>query len=287
MTVALLGLGLIGGSIGLAARKRAGAEVVGFDPDPDTAATALRVGAVDRVASSVPEAVQEAELVFAAAPVGALPQLVREALEAAPPACTVSDVGSTKRAVMATATQLQVGSRFVGGHPLAGSEQGGVARAREDLFAGATWFLTPGSTGESRGVGLAEGASTLPALIEAIGATPVAIDAAEHDRLMARISHLPHVLANLLLAVVASGGEGELSFAAGGPSFRDATRVAGASTAVWKDIYLANADMLVDAIDELTAGLADVRALLAAGNGEGLAAWNERARARRERSREA
>ncbi|HEY1689632.1 MAG TPA: prephenate dehydrogenase/arogenate dehydrogenase family protein [Solirubrobacteraceae bacterium] len=268
MKVALLGLGLIGGSLGLAARERAGAEVVGFDPDPDTAAAALRRGAIDRVAAGVPDAVQEADLAFAAAPVGMLPQLVREALEAAPQTCTVSDVGSTKRAVMATAAQLQAGKRFVGGHPLAGAEQGGIERASANLFDGATWFLTSDVTG------------ALPELIEAIGARPFAIDAAEHDRLMARISHLPHVLANLLLAVVAAGGERDLSLAADGPSFRDATRVAGASTAIWKDIYLANADMLVGAIDELTVELADVRAMLIAGDGDALVAWNELARAR-------
>jgi prephenate dehydrogenase len=274
LRVAVLGVGLIGGSIGLAARKRAGAHVCGFDPDPDVLARALEAGAIDSSASSLAEAVAGAEVVFVAAPVGVLLDTVRAALDAADANCVVSDVGSTKR----TLAELAVDERFVGGHPLAGAETSGVEHAREDLFEGATWYLTPGA--RSSGV-LYE---RLHRLLSSLGACPNAIDAETHDRLMARISHLPHVLANLLV-IQAAGmlGEGDdRRLPAVGPSFRDATRVAGASSAIWTDIYLANADSLIAGIDELTAGLQDIRGRLADGQAPAIAAWNERARADRD-----
>ena len=139
MRIAVLGVGLIGGSIGLAARLRADAEVCGYDPDEQVLARALELGAIDESADSVEAAVEGAEAVFVAAPVGALESTVRQALAAAPPGCVVSDVGSTKR-LLAAATADE---RFVGGHPLAGAETEGVEHAREDLFDGATWYLTP------------------------------------------------------------------------------------------------------------------------------------------------
>ena len=133
MRIALLGVGLIGGSIGLAAREHVGAEVVGFDPDPGVLDAARGRGAVDAVANSVAGALEGAGACFACAPVGALPQLVAEALEAAPADCLVTDVGSAKRAVVAAISD----ERFIGGHPVAGSEAAGVENARADLFQAA------------------------------------------------------------------------------------------------------------------------------------------------------
>ncbi len=270
MQVAVLGVGLIGGSIGLAARARADAEVRGYDPDPEIGRAALELGAISSVAASVAEAVAGAEAVFVAAPVGALPAVVAQALDAAPRDCVVSDVGSTKR-LLASASSDE---RFVGGHPLAGAETEGVQHAREDLFEGATWYLTPAR--ESTAGILYE---RLHALLRRFGARPQAIDAETHDRLMACVSHLPHVLANLLAAQAAAlpGAESE-QLPAIGPSFRDAIRVAGANSAIWSDIYLANADALTAAIDELAAGLQRVRGLLASGAQQGLTGWIEDAR---------
>ena len=281
MRVALLGLGLIGGSIGLAAGRLPDVETVGFDADADAAERARELGAVRRRASSVEEAVADADVVFAAAPVGALEGLVRDALAASAPGCVVTDVGSTKRALLDALAGTRRLERFVGGHPLAGSEQAGVEHARADLFDGAIWFVTP--------VAGAEKASTarLQALLSRLGARPVSLSAEAHDALLARMSHLPHVLANVLVAAAAQDGERALELAGCGPSFRDATRVAGASTAIWTDIYLANADMLRVAIDEAIDELARVRELLRAGDRVGLAAWNELACKRRERSRAA
>ncbi|HYM46675.1 MAG TPA: prephenate dehydrogenase/arogenate dehydrogenase family protein [Solirubrobacteraceae bacterium] len=276
MKVAVLGIGLIGGSIGLAARTRAGAQVRGWDPDPGVRARALELGAVDASADDIAGAVEGADVVFVAAPVGALVQTVREALMNAGPGCVVTDVGSTKRAVAEAGVTDE---RFVGGHPLAGAEASGVEHARADLFDGATWYLTP-ARGNTAGV-LYE---RLHRLLTSFGAQPAAIDADTHDRLMASVSHLPHVLANLLVAQAASvlGGDEDQRLPAVGPSFRDATRVAGSNTAIWTDIYLSNRDALIAGIDGLTQRLGDVRAALERGDAAAISAWNERARADRE-----
>jgi prephenate dehydrogenase len=274
MQIAVLGVGLIGGSIGLAARARAEAEVCGYDPNPRVGARALELGAVERVANDVAEAVRGADAVFVAAPVGALPATVAAALAGAPPGCVVSDVGSTKRLV----ADAGADERFIGGHPLAGAETSGVEHAREDLFDGATWYLTP-DAGNTAGV-LYE---RLHRLLTSFGAQPTAIDAGTHDRLMACVSHLPHVTANLLVTQAAGllGGDSQ-RLPAVGPSFRDATRVAGANSAIWTDIYMSNRDALVAGLDELSERLADVRAALVAGDAAAVTAWNERARAHRD-----
>jgi prephenate dehydrogenase len=275
LRVAVLGVGLIGGSIGLAARRRAGAVVCGYDPDEGVLARALELGAIDVPAGDLAGAVEGAEVVFVAAPVGSLPETVDRALAAARRDCVVSDVGSTKRLL----AQAGADGRFVGGHPLAGAETAGVEHAREELFDGATWYLTP-VEGSTKGV-LYE---RLHRLLATLGAHPTAIDPDTHDRLMASVSHLPHVLANLLVGGAAGvlGGAAGARLPATGPSFRDATRVAGANSAIWTDIYMSNRDALSAAIDELAAQLALVRGWLAAGDADALRDWNERARERRE-----
>jgi prephenate dehydrogenase len=275
LKVAILGVGLIGGSIGLAARRRAGAEVRGYDPDERVGEKALELGAIDTRAADVADAVADADIVFVAAPVGELAQIVRLALASAGPQCVVSDVGSTKRVV----ADAGADERFIGGHPLAGAETAGVENAREDLFDGATWYLTP-ARGSTAGV-LYE---RLHGLLRRIGAQPRAIDAEVHDRLLACVSHLPHVLANLLAGQAAeeigAGEHGRLP--AVGPSFRDWARVAGANSAIWTDIYISNRDALVRSIDEFSRRLGDVRSTLQSGDRDSVTAWNEAARASRE-----
>jgi prephenate dehydrogenase len=277
LRLAVLGVGLIGGSIGLAARTRAGAQVSGWDPDPAACARALELGALDESAPDLASAVLGADIVFVAAPVGGLVATVRDALDLAGTHTIVTDVGSTKRSVAEAISD----PRFVAGHPLAGSEAAGVEHARSDLFDGATWYLSlsPGGTPED----LYE---RLHRLIVSFGAEPVAIDADTHDRLMATVSHLPHVLANLLVAQAAALlGEDAPTGAdrlAMGPSFRDATRVAGSNSAIWTDIYMSNRDALVAAIDELTGRLAQVRGDLQGGDVRAVRDWNERAQTDRE-----
>jgi prephenate dehydrogenase len=274
MRIAVLGVGLIGGSIGLAARTRTGASVCGYDPDPDVCTRALALRAIDEQADDIASAVAGAQVVFVAAPVGELLSAVKQALASARADCVITDVGSTKRAL----AEATADERFVGGHPLAGAETAGVEHAREDLFVGATWYLTP-AKGSTAGV-LYE---RLHRLLSRFGARPEAIDAETHDRLMAGVSHLPHVLANLLVAETATLlGEESQRLPAVGPSFRDATRVAGANTAIWTDIYMSNRDALIAAIDGLAAGLQEVRGWLAAGDAGAVSAWNERSRGERE-----
>jgi prephenate dehydrogenase len=270
--IAVLGVGLIGGSVALAARERLGAEVAGWDPAPEVLSAARERGALDRAADGLADAVDGAEAVVCAAPVARLPALVAAALEAAGSECVVTDVGSTKRAVTAAFAD----PRFVGGHPLAGAETAGVAHARADLFDGAAWYLTPRET--TSGV-LYE---RLHRLLRGLGAQPAAIDAETHDRVLAAVSHLPHVLANVLVAQAAAtlhaGGE---RLPATGPSFRDATRVAGAPSAIWTDIYLANRDALLRELDGAIERLRGVRAALADGDAAAVTAWNEAAAADR------
>jgi prephenate dehydrogenase len=276
LIVAVLGVGLVGGSVGLAARERLGAEVRGYDPAPGVLDAALARGAVTGACATPAEALAGASAAFVAAPVRALAAAVRAALAAAARDCVVTDVGSTKRGLVATVEDR----RFIGGHPLAGAETAGVEHARAELFDGATWYLTP--TARTEGVLY----DRLYRLLADLGARPAAIDAETHDRLMASVSHLPHVLANVLVAQAAGALEAE-RLPRTGPSFRDATRVAGASTAIWRDIYLSNADALVAAIDDTMRRLADVREALAGRDDGAVSAWNEAAREDRRRLLEA
>lgn len=259
MRVAVIGTGLVGGSVGMAARRRLGAEVRGFGPE---AAQAVQRGAIDVACATVEEAVEGAEIAFVATPLGVLAQSVAEVLAAAPQDCVVTDVGSTKTAVVAAADD----PRFVGGHPLAGGEAAGVGHAREDLFDGAVWYLTPGPS--TTGI-LFE---RLHRALSAIGARPAAIDADVHDRLMAAVSHLPHVIANVLVAQAFRAVDDGETLPATGPGFRDATRIAGANPPLWADILLANRDALVAQLDEATARLAQVRHALVAGDRDALLA---------------
>jgi prephenate dehydrogenase len=265
--IAVLGVGLIGGSIGLAAREFVeDVEVVGFGRDAKRMRAARQAGAVHRMAGSVEEAVEGAELCFACAPVGALPELVRAALDASGPDTVVTDVGSTKQDLVSRTPD----PRFVGGHPIAGAETSGVEHARSDLFQGAVWYLTPH---EQSGGLLYE---RLHRFVADVGARPVAVDAATHDRLVAVFSHLPHVLANVLASQAAArlSQHGE-ALRQVGPSFRDMTRVAGANTAMWSDIYRSNRAAIVEEIRGFRRELDEVERRLEAGDVED---WNDRAR---------
>jgi prephenate dehydrogenase len=266
MRAAVLGVGLIGGSIGLAARQRLDCEVAGWGPNRTTVERAVELGAVDQPAASVEEACEGADVVFCSAPVSALPELVGAALAASGPDTVVTDAGSTKRQLVGAFGEDE---RFIGGHPLAGAETVGVANARANLFDGARWYLTP--TERSSGILY----DRLQRTIAGLGARPQAIDAEAHDRLMATVSHLPHVLANVLAAQAAA----ELTrdserLPEVGPSFRDATRVAGSNPAMWGDIFAANSDAIVAAIDDAVARLGEARALIRSGEPAAVAAWH-------------
>jgi prephenate dehydrogenase len=267
--IAVLGVGLIGGSVGLAARERLGAEVAGWDPSAEHLELALERGAIDAAATSVAEACEGAEVVFCAAPVAALAELAREALAATGEGTAVTDVGSTK---LDLAETFAGEPRFVGGHPVAGAETAGVEHARADLFDGARWYLTP--TDATEGISL----DRLQKAIAGLGARPQAIDAAAHDRIMATISHLPHAIANVLAAqAAASLGDGVERLPEVGPSFRDTTRVAGANPAIWGDIFATNGEAVAEEIDAVVVRLQDTARLLREGRGDELEEWHRRA----------
>jgi prephenate dehydrogenase len=268
MRIAVLGVGLIGGSVGLAARRFVpGAEVVGHGRDAARLDRARELGAIDTVAGTLEEALDGADVCFACAPVGALPGQVTAALAAAGEDCLVTDVGSTKRQLVAAVDD----PRFVGGHPIAGAETSGVDHARAELFQGAVWYLTPT---ERTGGLLYE---RLHRLLKQIGAGPVAVDPETHDRLVAVFSHLPHVLANVLVRHAAGPllEQGE-ALRQVGPSFRDASRVAGANTAMWADVYRSNREAVAGEARRFARSLEEVADLLEA-DGD-VAAWNDDAR---------
>jgi prephenate dehydrogenase len=267
MRIAVLGVGLIGGSIGRAARERLeGTEVVGWGRTPATLDRAVELGAIDRAAGSLAEACESADAVFCAAPVAALPEQVGAALAASRPETVVTDAGSTKRELVA---EFGGDERFIGGHPLAGAETAGVDNARADLFEGARWYLTPSE--RSSGVLY----DRLQRIVAGLGARPQAIDAEAHDRLMATVSHLPHVLANVLVEEAAA----ELTrdserMPEVGPSFRDSTRVAGSNPSIWGDIFSSNREAVADAVEAVGSRLREAAELIRGGDRDAVVAWH-------------
>ena len=197
-SLAVVGTGLVGSSVGLAAKRAGVARVTGWDADEATLREAQGAKAVDVAAPSLREAVAGAELVVVAVPVGALVAATSDVLAAATPETTVTDVGSTKRALAAAVDD----PRFVPGHPLAGGATGGPARAAADLFDGATWFLTPLPLTDPGRLDLVE------RFVKMLGAHAVRLDAEEHDHLLALTSHLPHALANVLMRQIARASVG-------------------------------------------------------------------------------
>jgi prephenate dehydrogenase len=261
MKVAVIGTGLVGASVGLAAR-RAGHEVRGWDTNGAALETASARGAVE-AAASVDEAAASAELVVVAVQVTMLTTAVEAALAAAPGA-TVTDVGSTK----STLARAVADERFIGGHPIAGAEVRGPDGARADLFDGATWFLAPHAATDS------ERYRALHTFVASLGAVPVAIDPEAHDRLLALVSHLPHALANLLLNQVGAAPiEGHDPLAAAGASFREMTRVAGANPRIWVDIFLENSGEIRGALAEHRRRVEQLEQALERGDAGFLARW--------------
>jgi prephenate dehydrogenase len=241
MKLALIGVGLIGGSAALA-WKRAGVvdAVVGYDTNAAACAAAVERGAIDRTAASIADAVREAGLVLLAVPVGAMASVLAQVAAALPAHAIVTDVGSTKRSVIdAAQAALNAHSsfsfrRFVPGHPIAGGERPGVAHADADLFRGKLFVSTP--VPETHADALAR----VEALWRAVGANVQRMDADEHDRIFAAISHLPHLLAFALVAQIAAEPDGARKLGFAGAGFRDFTRIAASSPTMWRDIALAN-----------------------------------------------
>ena len=260
----VVGIGLIGGSIGMALRQR-GWKVLGTDNDPAVTSKARALGAIDEIGLD-----PDAAITFIATPVTSIAENARRALDAG---CrVVTDAGSVKAPVVEA-----VGSpRFVGGHPMAGSEQEGVEGADPELFEGAVWVLTP--TNDTAGDAYTQVAS----VVTSFGAEVVAVAPDRHDALVAVVSHVPHLTAATLMGVAEMRAEEHaalLRLAAGG--FRDMTRIASGHPAIWQDICRENRGAIIDALDALIEGLVDMRDVVDKGDGAALIDRLERARAAR------
>ena len=250
--VAILGTGLIGGSIGLGLLAAdSGAEVVGFDPDAVAAEAALRAGAVTSVAQEPAQAARGARLVVLAGPVDATAGLVEALAGEVGDGTVVTDVGSAKAGVVA-AGEKAFGPSFVGGHPMAGSERHGVDAASADLFREAWWILTPTRSTSP------EAYATVADLAARLGAKPVAVSPSRHDSLVARLSHVPQLTASALVDLAAGAGDREalLGLAAGG--FRDVTRIAASNPDLWVTILRSNKTSILDALQTLNRKLTSV-----------------------------
>lgn len=237
--LSIVGVGLVGGSIGLAARQRKLAkEVVGVETNPHTRAEATTRRAVEKCTDMLGIGVASADLVVLACPVNSIiTELARLGPSLAEKA-VVTDVGSAKGAIALAGRSLQ--GAFVPGHPMAGGERGGMEFARADLFEGATWALTPDSQTRPEAV------AKVRELAEGLGAQVVIMTPEEHDKTVAVTSHLPHLLAYALAATAAAQGN---TAALEGPSFKDMTRVASSSPELWREIALLNRKALGDALD--------------------------------------
>jgi prephenate dehydrogenase len=270
--LAVLGLGLIGGSIG----KRMGPThtVVGYDHDALTSQRALALGACSRVATTVAEAVASADLVVLAVPVDAMPGLFTEIAPYLTPGAIVTDVGSTKTAVVERG-QVTFGDRFVGGHPMAGSETHGVEAADVSLFEDAWWILTPTQETASSAY------QQVAALAVGCGARPIALAPEVHDSLIARLSHVPQLAASAVVAMAASDVDNESLLGLAANGFRDVTRIAASDPDMWVAIVRSNRLAILEALGELEGALGELRTTIEAQDWSALHSSLRRARAAR------
>lgn len=269
----ILGVGLLGGSIGLALRSVVSdCRIIGYGHRTNTLDKAVEVGAIDEGSLDASEAVRGSDLVILCTPVGLFPNLLAQIKDQLSPDAIVTDVGSTKRTIVEAAEALlPKAAQFVGSHPMAGSEKRGVEFARTDLFRGALCILTP--TPKTSPEALAK----VDAFWKLLGMRTTRLSPGDHDRLLADVSHLPHVTAAALVAMQHDAGL-DLS----GKGFLDTTRVAGGDGALWRDILLDNKDNLRASVLRLREQFDRLLTLMDAEDSEPLRQWLDAAAARRE-----
>jgi prephenate dehydrogenase len=277
--LAIIGVGLIGGSFALDLKQKGlVGQVVGVGRTRANLDLALQLGLIDGIASDPAAAVADADLVLLAIPVGAMLEVFRSIAPVLKPDCILTDVGSTKQDVIAAA-RAGLGAKlgqFVPAHPIAGAETSGAVAAHAGLFLGKPLVLTPLAENRSQDVEAVE------ALWTACGAKVGRMEAAEHDRVFAAVSHLPHLAAFALMEELAGRRRAEVYFRYAGAGFRDFTRIAGSHPEMWRDISLANRHALVEELDIYIAKLKEIRALIEKGDGASLEELFERARAARQ-----
>ncbi|NOX97426.1 MAG: prephenate dehydrogenase [Nitrospirae bacterium] len=244
--IAIIGVGLIGGSLGLALKKRNLAEeIIGVGHRQESLDQAMRMGAVDRVTLEWEEGVKAVDLVVIATPVSLIPGMVGDMSRVLSPGAIITDVGSTKEKIVEEIDKvIPEGIYFVGGHPLAGSEKRGVGEAKADLFENNVCVLTPGKKTSFEVV------ETIKSLWEGVGAKVLVMKPEEHDFLIAVTSHLPHLIATTLVNLASEvAGEDERLVSLIANGFKDTTRIAASSPELWRDIFLSNKNNLVAMID--------------------------------------
>lgn len=266
-TLAVIGIGLIGGSFARALRAAGSVEqIIGIDHDHANLSQALKLKVIDQSAATLAEGVAQADLVFIAVPVHSIAPVVAALAPCLKPGAVVTDGGSVKDEVVKACEPLMpVGTSFVGGHPIAGTENSGVASSFAELFAGRRCILTPTSATDAKALKLVH------ALWEAAGSRVEYMDTQTHDRIFAAVSHLPHMVAYSLVHAVNRSAEEEeniLAFSAGG--FRDFTRIASSDPVMWRDIALMNKTALLDMLDRYTVEFIALRDRIAAGDAEWL-----------------
>jgi prephenate dehydrogenase len=249
--IGIVGLGLIGGSIALAARELWPASLVIAVDNKDVLETAMRMHAIDVAADDL-IVLAEADIIVLAAPARQNIALLAALDENVRRAAVVTDTSSTKREIVAAARSLPPRFTFVGGHPLGGAAKGGLEHARTDLFRGRPWLLTP--TGDAGGAALEK----LMAFVRALGAEPRVVGVEAHDRLLAFLSHLPQLTASALMQVVGDA-VGHDGLALAGRGLADTTRLAASPADIWRDIAATNGDEIGPALDALIAVLQDLR----------------------------
>ncbi len=277
-TVTIVGTGLLGTSLGLALKARSVVqEVIGVSRSAEGLRAAGDRGALDRTAPDLATVAGASDCVVLCTPVGTMADVMQAAAAALRPDVLVTDVGSTKAQVVrdVCAAWPNGAARFIGAHPMAGAEQKGAARARADLFEGATVVLTPQPSAD------ADAVARIRALWEAVGGRVVILSPEEHDTVVARTSHLPHLVATVLTELVASLDADRRAVI--GQGFLDTTRVAAGDPEMWRDVCLTNADAITGLWPELLGALDHLRTLLEAGDGPGLLDYFTRLRETRVR----
>ncbi len=273
--IGVIGTGLIGGSLALALKEHGVAErVAGWDLQPDHARRALELGVVDEVADSLAAAVRGRDLVIVATPVRSIPAVFADIARSLNPGTIVTDVGSTKAGIMHAAERfLPAEINFVGGHPMTGSELEGVDAADPYLFLNRCYILTPGRNCTPEAFAQLHGA------IRELGAMTLSMEAESHDRAVAVVSHLPHLLALNLMQLAMHKREDTANLfylAAGG--FRDMTRIAASNPAMWLDILAENRKPLLELVDDFSGGMQELRSMLAEGKEDELRHYMDEAR---------
>lgn len=263
-TVSIIGVGLIGGSLGMALKKSGQVgKVIGIGRHLTKLKLAKKLGAVDSITTNLAAGVREADLVVICYPVGLIAGVVKGILPALKDGCIVTDVGSVKAPIIKEVNKI-IGRRkvfFVGGHPLAGSEQAGITHARSDLFEKATWVLTPTNSVPKNII------LTLQKMASKTGAKVLLLDAQIHDQIVSVTSHLPHLLAGSLVSLVGKRDKkGKKVGLLTAGSFRDMTRIASSNPIIWTDIFLMNKTEIIKATQEFIIVLQNILKILQAGN---------------------